>query len=337
MISARLIHRVVPYEFEDVVGFLMRVSMANCLLGPSEILGRVSPCSTTGVRISDIPKLAYFTKNTVEEIYQLSGLESRESGVRGWKIGGEWITKAVFTEVRYPKVCPPCLAESPYIRGLWLLSFFRACPFHNLQLLETCPACNKKLTWNRRSPGRCACSFDLRNAFSLRPDRFELSCAQLIAFKSMPIPGLLKNLPLNSLQVDRLTRLSLDGLCKTFWFLGHCVHESNSCSTAHGLRKPRRSRLSNIVENAFNILNGWPRGLERVLEERLGQAFGLSSAAFESALMPMNHYFRESLNEPELIFIASAYEQQVNRLWRSLGKPHHRSIRSKQLVLEFDE
>lgn len=336
MDSSRLIHRVVPHEYEDIVGFLMRVASANRLLGPQEILCQIPHMSTKCVQVRNVPELAYFTKNTVEEIYQLSGIEKRESGeLRSWHIAGEWVTKAVFTEFRGAKVCPACLEEVPFIRGLWSLSFYKACPFHNLKLLEVCPVCNRSLAWYRKSPYRCSCAFDLRNAFTLRPNQCELSCAKLIAYRSVRLSRLLVDLPLDLQQVERIANLSLDGLCKTFWFLGHCMNLIGNHGAGHGRRKPKADEFDTMVDNAFALLNGWPMSLGQALSSKLGSGGYLNSAVFESFLMPAQHYFQESLNEPELQFLAAAYEQQVYRLWCRLGNRRNRSSRDRQLIFEF--
>ena len=37
--------------------------------------------------------------------------------------------------------CPVCLAQSPFLRREWRLSFVTACPSHGVELLDACPEC----------------------------------------------------------------------------------------------------------------------------------------------------------------------------------------------------
>jgi hypothetical protein len=64
----------------------------------------------------------------------------------------------------YAQVCPICLAENGYARDDWDIATVSVCSHHNTILLDTCPDCGERLTWDRPSLMLCAkCGSDLRS------------------------------------------------------------------------------------------------------------------------------------------------------------------------------
>src|SRR5205085_8872177 len=62
-----------------------------------------------------------------------------------------------------PKICPGCLSEFGYARKVWELGIVTVCPFHKSKLLDTCPNCQKKVSWIRKQISVCRCGFDWRD------------------------------------------------------------------------------------------------------------------------------------------------------------------------------
>ena len=334
--SYRLIHRVVPYPREDVIGFLSRAAERNHLWGPATLLETLAGTSHTTVGVNDLPRLAYLCLNHLQELLPLSGIERRGvGGERTWQIQGEWVTKGSFLSARHVKLCPHCLAEAPYLRGVWSLSFYIACAHHKVNLIDRCPGCRRALKWDRRYVTHCNCGYDLTQAPTKAAAPTATLVAQLLALRSEEgltlEPGVL---PLREL--ERLAGLSLDGLCKTVWFLGHCLAELGHYGAGHGLMRPRAQSAAAIIENALMLLSVWPHSLGDMLG-RLARRLPPDSPIdlVDKLMRPVNNYLHEDLQTDELAFLGRAYEQHLQLLWRSFGRLPWRKDSERQLRLEL--
>jgi hypothetical protein len=61
------------------------------------------------------------------------------------------------------RVCPACLADSPYHRRIWDHQQLEACPIHKVMLLDRCPECTEggRIRWGRRHLLSGDCKHDL--------------------------------------------------------------------------------------------------------------------------------------------------------------------------------
>lgn len=332
----RLIHRVEPLLGESATGFLMRVSHLNGLQSLLELLKYVTGSESATVQYQHIPELAYFCRNTIDEMLQLSGYEKWVNAEPHWSLQSEWLTKSVFVQSRLSKVCPVCLAESPYLRALWALSFYNHCAWHDCQLIDRCPGCKRLLKWDRRRPEYCSCRQYLGSVEvgSLQGNGLLLSKA--IAFRLTGDDFLVRS-TMNQKLFEQLVGLSIDGMCKSIWFLGHCLPELGQHSTGHGRKKPSSGAFELMVDNAFFNLCNWPgaigQQLERLISQQLQPEF--SAVAFHYLLRPLDHYLKTSLDNAELAFIGHVYEQHLQKIWRRFGKKNTGSRYEKQLILDF--
>lgn len=327
---------VAPKTNESLVGFLMRIGELNRLPTVSvfEMLrGRVV-CPR---RVEAAVQIAAACQCSVPEIVQLFGFEHpHPSGRRAWRLGREWVTKANFVSSRSMAVCPHCLAQERYLPGIWELTFYSCCTEHRSQLLTHCPVCHKALRWTRPSISRCGCGFDLREAKGKPPGEYALAVATLIRTKvtAGPLPENNAAIPHNV--AARLADLSLDGLFKTLWFLGHRIGDFEACTSGHGRRKPRSADIEAIIDKAAALLCAWPTSLRERCEAIAHRA--LSKGAkdlYGRAFRPIFAYLDEDFAERELAFVRVAYEQHIRQLWRDRGlfPPAHLG---PQLELKLD-
>lgn len=70
--------------------------------------------------------------------------------------GNQQFSQGVIDLLR-PKVCLPCLAEAPYRRLLWDLSFYTDCPTHQVEMIDACGSCGAKLGWITSRVATCGC------------------------------------------------------------------------------------------------------------------------------------------------------------------------------------
>lgn len=334
MSDCRVIHRVEPYPHEDVIGFLMRVATRNSAGGPGELLARVTGSPTASVDIGDMQELAQYCRLTAHEAASVSGIVRRGAGQAiAWRIADEWITKSAFVAPHRAKICPRCLAEYGYIPGIWALTFYTVCAEHGLQLVTCCPSCKRALKWERRHVGRCGCGCDLTQAANVSVDGAPAWLASLIARRTEMLPSAL----LGSTDVasaDCLLDLSLDGLFKVVWFLGHCIGDLDHCHVAHGHAQPDIEEAQGIARRAFALLHDWPRCLAAelaVLVQRT--ASNTSASLLDRVLGPAQYYLREEMQAPEVAPFASAYEHIVSGLWRMAGYRCRSMDGSRQLQL----
>ena len=334
MNDCHVIHRVEPHRHEDVIGFLMRVSERNRAGGPGELLARVTGSPTAAVDVDDMHGLAQYCRLTAPEADNLSGIVRRGAGQAiAWRIAGEWITKSAFVAPHRAKICPRCLSEHGYIHGAWVMTFYTVCAEHRLQLVTRCPSCNRALKWQRRHVGRCGCGCDLTQAASVAVDGAPAWLAWLIARRTdMPCSALLA--PADTAGVDCLLDLSLDGLLKVVWFLGHCIGDLDQCHVAHGHAQPDINEAQRIAGRAFTLLLDWPRSLAAelaVLAQRT--ASKTSASLLDRVLGPAQYYLREEMQATEVAPFASAYEHIVSEIWRMAGHRCRSLEGSRQLQL----
>lgn len=332
----KVIHRVPPYLHEDLTGYLMRVAARNHLPGPAALLSAITGTQYRQIHLRDLPTVASLCRNTIEQVSQLSGYEWRISGEeRRWQVNGEWLTKSVFVSLRNAKVCPVCIQEASYVRGEWSLSFYKVCADHSTRLLDHCPACTRRLEWNRRYPHRCKCGFNLGNASPEHPRAYEAALSCLIAYRIHGNPSLLEGLPLDVKSIERLAGLSLDGVCKTIWLLGHCLTELGSYGSGHGRKKPMD--VDSMTARAFSLLSNWPHSLGLWLEDHIPTYLpvNFSATAFENLLAPVRSYFIDDFSYEETKFLNVVFEQHLKKIWLTMGRPHFHCQIGRQQEFDF--
>lgn len=339
MTFPKVLHRVLPFKHEDVTGFLMRVSARNHLLGPSQLQTLLTGTPHRQISVRDLPKLAQICRNTQEEISQLSGYEWRISGdERAWRVGEQWVTKPVFISLRRTRVCPCCLREENYLRGDWALGFLSACAVHDTRLLEKCPSCHRSPAWNRRNPRLCNCGYDLSRACSDQASPHDIALARVFAYHIRRDAEFLQGIPFENHIIERLAGLSIDGTCKTIWFLGHCLADIGNCYAGHGRKKPSTGDVGAMVERAFCILQNWPSAIGDWLSDSIRHKLpgGFSAAEYQFLLAPAMNYFHSSVNTAELNFLSSVFEQHIRKVWLMMGRRHPKCEYERQFELRFD-
>lgn len=332
-----LVRRVPPRVNESLVGYLMRAAEANHLRSGESVLQSFIGTATRPPGRHEIERLAEFTRCSASEIAQLFGFETRcEDNSPCWRIGPEWITKRNFVSSRTLACCPECLKSDPYLPGTWELAFYRTCAVHRTSLVYECPGCGKPLRWTRRSVCLCNCGFDLRGAQSQLGSESSWMLAQLIEHRLYPdfeltVPSLMP-----AHLVERLAGLTLDGLFKTAWFLGHCVAEYDACAVGHGRIQLKGAHADRVIENAFSLLIDWPQSLAERLAVIATRPNGNNKTSFyRNALGPVATYMDEEIVGDELAFLRITYEFHIRTIWRELGRKPLQRFDERQLELGF--
>jgi hypothetical protein len=335
----RLINRTQPYPFESLLGFLMRCACANHYRGHQEILQYALDASSTNPQVeqTEIPRLAIYTRNSVNELSQLSGI-SRQVPKKGreWRILGEWLSKSIFLKLRHAPICPRCLQEQPFLQGVWHLAFNTACWRHNSQLIERCPQCKRQLALSRRHPEYCECGFDLRKSDTTLAEAEQLLIARIIANRSDG-PLNLDSVCIPANQVENLARLSLDGLCHSLWFLGHHLRGNFSFSQGSGPPKLDDREIRKMIAAVCWLLSDWPSRLNQVLSRQIALNSKWSGdKASMRLLVPIQRYYESNIGSNDFRFISGPYETFVRQLVKQAGiKSRPSSFDSPQLELDL--
>lgn len=334
-----LLVRVVPQRHESAAGYLMRTAEANGLTGPGAICELITGSTTQMPSADQIVALAHLCRCSVGEIGQLFGFTWRaRSGNRALQLGSELITKDAFIRARKPAVCPACLVVNPCIRGIWDLAFYVVCATHRTVLIDRCPDCGRKLKWNRRVTDACGCGTLLCKATPESGSNAAWLVSQLLELRIDPTQRI--DLPDQTMHrvVDRLSGLSLDGLLRTIWLLGHCVADYRSCGSGHGRAVPTIQEASSIIGRAIYILNDWPRSFESFMHSQAIRRPPSSRTSLESHLYgPIKTYLESTADAPELSFLRCAYEQFVRQTWKKLGKDRVLRAMERQLSLDLGD
>lgn len=332
-----LVRRVPPKVNESLVGYLMRAAEVNHLRSRESILQSFIGTATRPPGRHEIERLAEFTRCSVSEIAQLFGFqERREDNSPCWRIGPEWITKRNFVSSRSLACCPECLKNDPYLPGTWELAFYRTCAVHRASLIYHCPGCGKPLRWTRRGVCLCSCGFDLKDAQSQPGSESSWLLAQLIEHRLCADFELAVPLSMPVHMVERLAGLTLDGLFKTIWFLGHCVAEFDTCAVGHGRVQLKGDRADRVIENAFSLLVDWSQALAERLAVIAARPNGNKKASFyRNVLGPVATYMDEEITGDELTFLRSTYEFHIRKIWRELGRKPLQRFDERQLELDF--
>lgn len=331
----RLAKHIAPKVRESLVGFLMRAAEANHMQSVSVLHTFVGRKSRPPA-IEETERLALFCGCSAEEVAQLFGFQvQRQDGGRAWRLGGEWVTKENFVSSRTMAVCCECLCDDPHLPGTWELTFYCCCAFHRTRLLTVCPDCGKQLSWTRPKVWQCGCGFDFRQTKTNAGTPYAWVTAELIEHRLDPHFPITIPVGVPHHVVERLGKLSLDGLFKTIWFLGHCVGGFDTCTSGHGRLKRKDGHAEASIDAAFSLLSRWPESLRERLEA-LSRRPGTEGerGLYRRMFGPLVSYLEQEPANGELVFVRLAYEQEIRRLWRARGRKLPRRL-GYQLELDL--
>ncbi len=106
-----------------------------------------------------------------------------------------------------PRYCPECLANEAWWQVGWELYWCDACPIHRTWLIDRCPDCQGRLSWDRPSLLQCQCGAFLSNARPAScPDSIAALSALLVS-KTFGKEGEHPYAAINALEIHQLNRL----------------------------------------------------------------------------------------------------------------------------------
>lgn len=324
--GARLLFRVDPVPRESPRGYLCRVAQEHGYGGPLAL-----------AEIAGLPRSGLELDENAKRMAYLLRLEPEEWGVmcyRHFREGPRFQRRSFYSErisnddLNYdrPRVCPSCLGDRAVWWAVWDLGLVTVCPIHRCLLLNQCPACSKRLGWQRPAVHKCRCGLDLRSLTSeaATADQVVIHAAiyratglaigeaaeRDVADASLP-PGMLQ--------------LRLGSLLRLIRFVGS-IHEQGMLS-----RKQRPFLATDLVATkeigraAVTVLKDWPHRLHEVLRRVLPPESGRPATLnFGNIFGNFYRHLFCILPRSEFGFLHEEFEQFVIEDWKGLIRGQHR-------------
>ncbi len=153
--QVRLPVRVEPVQGESALGYALRLAERNGY----ERWHWLLPCDSAMGALwlgqlgkGDVQALCRLASADPDATAKLGAFARNKAEV---ELGGSLATPNQFINRRWPKICPACLSERGYLPWAWDLVLWTACPTHGCWLVDKCPGCGQRLSWNRAHVDRC--------------------------------------------------------------------------------------------------------------------------------------------------------------------------------------
>lgn len=211
------------------------------------------------------------------------------------------------------RVCPRCLEESPFLRKLWDLSLFIACPIHNTYLLSRCPSCKTAISWSRSRVTTCTCGFDFRSA--------KMSIAEV------PVINLTRRLAIAAEDVGTIEYcrqpsfnfndsfpdldLPLDELCTLIMFLGGLSIHGIKHKTFMQPRMIEMPHACSLVQHTSELFQTWPLSLQGALQKVQASNKGSKYAGLRERFGYMYTYLYNNMPSHHFDFLRRLFEEFV--------------------------
>lgn len=246
---------------------------------------------------------------------ELSGeIEPIHAGI----FGRPFFDEGAFTPwvSRWSRFCPSCLGSRQCWLIGWEVLFADACAECGCWLVDTCSACAGSISWKRDQLLKCICGRYL-------PD--EKACAAPTAV--VRLSQALQSVALGSKPTDMP---AFHGLS-----LGQCVRLVRLLGTygnGEGRSFPQKVNQIDslqvswpITSMAAEILESWPVGLTRLLENLRGHGSAEDKGKLSKAFSGFYSALYKGFRDTEFDLLRTAFESYVAAHWRgALGKRNRR-------------
>ena len=187
--GARLLFRVDPLPGESPRGYLCRVAHEHGYGGPNAL------AQIAGLWVSGTGRSLAWIRMQRSGSFHTCYVSSRKSGDRcvittsrdrGDSSSDSFYGETVSADdLNYgsPRLCPACLREHPIWWAVWDLGLVVACPIHRCILLNQCPACKRRVAWERPAVHKCRCGVDFRQ-FGAEPADPDLVAIDAIIYRA---------------------------------------------------------------------------------------------------------------------------------------------------------
>jgi excisionase family DNA binding protein len=316
-VKDRLLRSAIPHTDESFAGYLLRLTERNHYDNLSWILRLIN--------ITRNPALAINRSFDLSRLKALTGVSEDKLGgllYPSVKRGSKLYDYVVFDtplppymiRLRYPKLCPGCLRESPYARKVWEIAALTACPIHKNLLLDECPHCKKRISWSRESVSKCKCSFDWRAYVPPPIGESEVSVATRIFGLCNLSTG--ENTPTETEPNNPLYRLKLDEFLSALFFIAGQHDGIVDIRGKYIACSRRNSEIHALLCKAYSVFRDWPNNYLSFLEWR--QKYKPDTRYCRGLIRDFGPYQKtlyKQLAAPPYDFLRAAFEDYLLTKW----------------------
>jgi hypothetical protein len=329
--SARLLFRVDPVAGESPRGYLCRTANEHGYGSPNA-LAQIAGLWVSGTgkvagldQDAAIPPLSYVLRLEPEEWRSMCYHHVKgRNRFKQRSFYGDTIS-ADDLNYRRPRLCTSCLRERSIWWAVWDLGLVVACPVHRCLLLNQCPACKRKIAWERPAVHKCRCGFDLRE-ISAEPADLDLVAIDAIVHRAAhSTQAQMAEIDVGDFNFPpELLYLKLGALLRFILFIGSI----NEGSILRRKQRPFRAtdlRLAPaICHGAVALLRDWPRPLREVLQRMTPQSANVAKLNFSDIFGNFYRHLFRVLPRREFGFLHDAFEQFVIEDWKGFIRGQHR-------------
>lgn len=314
-----------PWPDETLMGFILRVAELNGYETPAWIIELCGlrydeiarNCSWVFGRKSDFARLAYLTSVEASELTALGYPPAQSDGTNTRHLFFTSPISKWFIRSTHNKLCPACLRESNYCRKVWDSAGVTACPLHKSLLLDECPNCHRRITWNRKGVSICACEYDFRGTDVQPMEDSELILARhihrLCGISTFEVgPEDVANNP--------LAGLSLEDILSAVFLIAGEYQNSYGTKGQRILKGQRNAGAHRLLTKAFAVFEQWPRNyLEFLTWRRQPDVNPYTPVTWHTGVFKDFGKFYMRLHDQfkatRYDFLRVAFNEYLSRLW----------------------
>ena len=323
----RLPFRVDPIPLESARGYLCRVAYTYRYPGVSGLGQLAGLTQLLGLeREEHAARIAYALRLETGEWRQLCYKRMNRNGQYGptsffgQAVGGDRLNYG------HPRVCPACLRERPVWWGIWDLGLVCVCPLHGCLLVNRCPACARKLGWQRPAVHECRCRLDLRRIKS-KPAETNLVAINAAIYRAAGFPRGDGETDLNRAEfTPALAELRLDSLLRVISFAGSFPERPSVFI--------HQSRFASHFDAAIQtgcaaavLLRNWPHAFHKMLRSMVpAKNENPAMLNLHDAYGKLYNQLSRTFPREEFGFLHNAFEDFVTQDWKGLVRgqlSHH--------------
>ncbi|PYS49292.1 MAG: hypothetical protein DMG13_23725, partial [Acidobacteria bacterium] len=324
--GTRLLFRVDPLPGESPRGYLCRVAQEHTYGGP---------CSLT--QLAGLSPAGLDRENRVEQIAHVLRLDPEEWRAMCYRRIQRrdqfdqrlFYGKPISTDdlnYQRPRLCPACLRERPIWWAVWDLGLVAACPIHCCRLINVCPACNRRLTWQRSAVHKCRCGFDFRNFIPETVDR-DLVAIHAVIHRAAGFPAgevAERSIAEHGFPPEML-EMKLGSLLRLILFLSSIKEKGRLGQKQRPFAGTDLATAIQIGRAAVTMLRDWPQPLREALRFMASATLDDPAALnFRTSFPNFYRHLFYTLPRSEFRFVRDVFERFVIEDWNGFIRGQHR-------------
>lgn len=256
-----------PYYDESLSGYLLRFSSENFvpprfLYEKLDLFREKRQINSYFIDLDflsdkDLKFLANITNNKIVDIFNMIIPKHKNLGI---EFSGNLILHDDIEIIR-AKVCPCCLSESEYFRKIWLLSNVTACPYHSVELMDSCIVCSEQISWRKGNIFLCRCGHRHKKSQAVLAVNVTVNFSEYIYSKCD-----LYNERLTFINKSDFIDCDLLTLNTMHRFLGREITTGLSMENKYKRGSITFSEYIQFQLNIIRILRLWPKGYRNFLD-----------------------------------------------------------------------